>query len=170
MSYCTYTVELCCAQGPSGPPGWYPVLSLEKNGSRHVLRIVDWAGGSGTKPTTGYIGPFGIVATESQAQNITPINATQFLSSLSAYPDDQAASESGLARGEWYRISPDSDVLPAGVLKRNLHGSGNLVIDPFGFPLFSSREEAIQDGGLSDGDYFVLNNSSDVLNGAVMRI
>ena len=43
--------------GVDGSDGWSPLLSLEDDGGRQVLRVRDWIGGTGTKPTTtGYIG------------------------------------------------------------------------------------------------------------------
>ena len=42
--------------GPVGPSGWTPVLAGEADGTRTVLRVVDWTGGKGDKPALGYIG------------------------------------------------------------------------------------------------------------------
>ena len=51
--------------------GWSPVLSVVADGSREVLRIVDWVGGDGAKPTTlGYVGASGIVADAASAVNV----------------------------------------------------------------------------------------------------
>ena len=51
--------------------GWSPVLSAVADGSREVLRIVDWVGGDGDKPTTlGYVGASGIVADAASAVNV----------------------------------------------------------------------------------------------------
>lgn len=38
---------------------WTPVLGLEQQDTELAFKIVDWAGGSGTKPDVGYIGPDG---------------------------------------------------------------------------------------------------------------
>lgn len=58
-------------QGVAGNNGWSPVLSVEVDGERRVLRVVDWVGGTGTKPATGsYIGSTGFVATPAQATDI----------------------------------------------------------------------------------------------------
>ena len=54
-----------------GPRGWSPVLAAELHAGRSVLRVIDWAGGEGTKPTiTGYIGLPGIVATAAEAIDV----------------------------------------------------------------------------------------------------
>lgn len=54
-----------------GPQGWAPKVSVEVDGERRVLRIVDWLGGEGDKPLTlGYIGPSGIVGTATLATDI----------------------------------------------------------------------------------------------------
>jgi hypothetical protein len=57
--------------GAQGNSGWSPVLANEADGQRRVLRVVDWTGGAGTKPTTGqYIGTTGLVATAAAATDI----------------------------------------------------------------------------------------------------
>ncbi len=49
-------------EGEAGVNGWSPSYSLETDGERRVLRVVDWTGGSGSKPATGkYIGALGLV-------------------------------------------------------------------------------------------------------------
>lgn len=51
---------------------WYAVVANELDGTRVVQKVVDWAGGIGTKPPTGkYIGPSGYVDTAAEAFNIT---------------------------------------------------------------------------------------------------
>ena len=43
--------------GGEGANGWSPVLSVESDNIRRVLRVRDWVGGTGTKPTErGYVG------------------------------------------------------------------------------------------------------------------
>lgn len=56
--------------GSGGSAGWSPVVAVEANGLRRVLRVVDWTGGSGTKPSMGYVGPSGLVATAAEATDI----------------------------------------------------------------------------------------------------
>ena len=41
--------------------GWSPVLALEPDGDRIVLKIADWVSGQGTKPSLGYLGLTGLV-------------------------------------------------------------------------------------------------------------
>lgn len=61
-------------QGIKGDGGWSPVLAIANNSSsQQVIRVLDWTGGSGTKPATGYIGSTGIVATADAA---TPLTVT----------------------------------------------------------------------------------------------
>ena len=52
-----------------GTNGWSPVLSAEADGTRSLLKVGDWIGGSGTKPATGYIGTTGMVTTKAAAFN-----------------------------------------------------------------------------------------------------
>lgn len=58
--------------GTNGTNGWTPILALIIDGERRVLRIFDWTGGSGTKPSTvdQYIGATGIVSTAGAAVDI----------------------------------------------------------------------------------------------------
>lgn len=49
--------------GPQGDKGWSPLLATETDGARRVLRLVDWTGGAGTKPTVpsnNYLGSAGL--------------------------------------------------------------------------------------------------------------
>lgn len=56
--------------GIDGIDGWSPILAVVSDSTRRVLQIVDWTGGEGTKPSTGYIGPSGIVALIGDAVDI----------------------------------------------------------------------------------------------------
>lgn len=59
------------ATGASGANGWTPSLRTEVRGTDEiVLRVVDWTGGSGTKPAVGYLSSTGIVSNASNASNI----------------------------------------------------------------------------------------------------
>lgn len=59
--------------GPSGKDGlngWSPILSVESDEERRVLRVDDWFGGNGAKPPVGYIGAEGLVSSASAAVDI----------------------------------------------------------------------------------------------------
>lgn len=59
--------------GPTGPDGWEPVLAVVADGERNVLRLVDWTGGGGTKPTAfvgQYLSPTGYTTVIANATNI----------------------------------------------------------------------------------------------------
>lgn len=45
--------------GPVGPNGWTPLLAGEADGTRTLLRVIDWTGGKGAKPALGYVGAAG---------------------------------------------------------------------------------------------------------------
>ena len=53
-------------EGNAGKNGWSPVISVVTSGNNCFLRLVNWAGGTGTKPTidtnNNYIGTTGLVA------------------------------------------------------------------------------------------------------------
>lgn len=53
-----------------GINGWTPILAGDADGTRSLLKVVDWTGGNGSKPATGmYIGAAGYVSTKAQAFN-----------------------------------------------------------------------------------------------------
>ncbi len=58
-------------QGIQGNAGWSPIFATVVDGERRVLQLVDWTGGTGSKPATGeYVGATGLVATITQAVDI----------------------------------------------------------------------------------------------------
>lgn len=71
---CGCTPQITVESGPpgnNGYNGWTPICALVTDGSRRVLQVIDWTGGSGTKPTTGlYVGPLGLVAVIGDATDI----------------------------------------------------------------------------------------------------
>lgn len=59
------------ATGATGNNGWTPSIRTEVRGTDDiVLRIIDWTGGSGTKPAVGYLSSTGLVTNISNATNI----------------------------------------------------------------------------------------------------
>lgn len=89
------------ANGTNGLNGWSPVLAVATDGERRVLRVTDWAGGTGTKPTTGlYIGVSGLVADIASGVNIrgaagSAADVEAYLLGLTAYDKHEAAVGSG---------------------------------------------------------------------------
>ena len=66
------------ATGNSGANGWTPSIRTEVRGiDELVLRIIDWTGGSGTKPAVGYLSSTGLVTNISNATNIRGIQGLQ---------------------------------------------------------------------------------------------
>ncbi len=64
-------------QGQTGGPGlngWTPILTVEADGNRRVLRVMDWVGGEGTKPNTGYLGAAGITQVLANAINLAVVS------------------------------------------------------------------------------------------------
>lgn len=59
-------------QGPSGDKGWAPDFNVANDGSRRVLQLVGYVGGTGTEPTDNvglYLGGSGYTATIGSAMN-----------------------------------------------------------------------------------------------------
>lgn len=53
-----------------GYNGYSPILAVAIDGARRVLQIIDWTGGAGTKPPTGYLSTSGIVANIADGEDI----------------------------------------------------------------------------------------------------
>lgn len=52
-------------------PGWSPVPAIEADGTRRVIKVIDWAGGSVNKPAVNkYLGASGFVDTAGEAVDI----------------------------------------------------------------------------------------------------
>lgn len=65
------TLEFGFPPVEDGANGWTPVTAEVPDGARVVKQIVDWIGGTGTKPPTGkYVGPTGWVDTAAEATNV----------------------------------------------------------------------------------------------------
>lgn len=57
--------------GSNGTNGWSPVLASVSDGARRVMQVVDWQGGTGSKPATGlYIGAAGLTAVLADAVDV----------------------------------------------------------------------------------------------------
>lgn len=90
-------------QGPQGDPGidgddgWTQVEAISVDGDRRVKQIVDWIGGTGTKPATGkYVGAAGLVDTAAEATDVRGPGGSgsgdmQGANNLSDLTDDAAA-------------------------------------------------------------------------------
>lgn len=60
-------------QGPEGDRGWSPVFAVVSDDARRVLRLVDYVGGEGAKPTDGvnqYVSTGGLTSTIGSATDI----------------------------------------------------------------------------------------------------
>lgn len=70
-SYSDWTLRVSGSPGSIGTNGWTPTLATVADGNRRVQQVIDWTGGSGTKPTTGlYVGPSGLTGTIGSAVDI----------------------------------------------------------------------------------------------------
>ncbi|MFV1919130.1 hypothetical protein VPH46_06825 [Sphingomonas sp. MJ1 (PH-R8)] len=78
------------ADGNNGVNGWTPVLAPEADGTRTLLKVMDWLSGGGTKPQTGmYLSSGGYVTDKALAFNF---NAAKRVVARSA-----ATNSSGVA-------------------------------------------------------------------------
>ena len=66
------------ATGSDGYNGWCPIIKTVVRGNDVVLQLIDWAGGTGVKPTTtGYLGTSGIVTNIANATNVRGLQGIQ---------------------------------------------------------------------------------------------
>ena len=66
------------ATGINGFNGWSPVIATASRGSDVVLRLLDWTGGTGAKPSiTGYLSTTGIVTNIANATNVRGLQGIQ---------------------------------------------------------------------------------------------
>ena len=57
--------------GDDGDDGWSPEFAIESSGSKRVVKVVDWAGGGGTKPAINrYVGASGFVTAIADAVDV----------------------------------------------------------------------------------------------------
>lgn len=80
--------------GKPGASAWNPVLAIEVDGTARYLKIVDWTGGTGTKPATGYVGTDGVPTTKAKAPNL---NAAKRIEAYGAVTRGTAGTETGTA-------------------------------------------------------------------------
>lgn len=96
--------------GPGGNDGWTPVLAGELDGTRTLIKVIDWTGGKGTKPTTGmYIGTTGYVTTKAAAFNF---NAAKRVMTVSGVTNAQGIATIDLT-SYGFTAAPAAVVLPA---------------------------------------------------------
>lgn len=97
------------ATGASGANGWTPSIRTEVRGTDElVLRIVDWTGGSGTKPAVGYLSSTGIVTNASNASNI---RGTQGLQGVQGIQGVQGVAGQDAAQATNITIQDDHSVI-----------------------------------------------------------
>jgi microcystin-dependent protein len=63
--------DLTAKAGADGSNGWTPAYAIVDSGSRIVIEITGWTGGTGDEPSAGYIGPIGLVGTTAAAVDIS---------------------------------------------------------------------------------------------------
>lgn len=70
-------ISLSAISGDDGTNGWTPVPAGVVDGTRVVIQVTDWVGGTGAKPTIGlYVGPTGFVASIVDAVDVRgPVGA-----------------------------------------------------------------------------------------------
>jgi hypothetical protein len=73
-------------RGHDGPNGWTPILAGEADGTRTLLRVVDWVGGQGAKPALGYVGaaPATGLVVKGLAFNFNAIKRVDIFAAVSA--------------------------------------------------------------------------------------
>jgi len=97
--------------GTNGNDGWTPILGGEADGTRSLLKVVDWTGGEGTKPQKGmYIGPAGYVATKADGFNF---NIAKRVIILSAQTNSSGVASFTFGASPALSVPPAVRALPA---------------------------------------------------------
>ena len=95
--------------GASGANGWTPSIRTEVRGTDEVvLRIIDWTGGSGAKPSVGYLSSTGLVTNISNATNI---RGTQGLQGIQGIQGVAGANGKDAAQATNIAIQNDHSVI-----------------------------------------------------------
>ena len=107
-----WIVSLKGATGSTGASGancWTPSIRTDVRGADEiVLRIIDWTGGSGTKPTVGYLSSTGLVTNISNATNI---RGTQGLQGVRGEQGTQGVAGKDAAQATNIAIQDDHSVI-----------------------------------------------------------
>ncbi len=70
-SFSDWTIRVSGAPGRIGTNGWTPVFAVVPDSARRVQQVLDWTGGTGTKPATGvYVSDTGFTGTIALATDI----------------------------------------------------------------------------------------------------
>ncbi|WP_394658416.1 hypothetical protein [uncultured Novosphingobium sp.] len=65
--------------GSDGMNGWTPILAPEQDGTRTLLKVMEWMGGSGAKPMSGmYLATSGYVTAKADAFNFNASKRVRF--------------------------------------------------------------------------------------------
>lgn len=132
--------------GKSGYDGWTPVFALVQDGERDIIRIINWTGGGGVKPATGYLGPSGIVGNISQAVNIRGNQGELGQSGEDGFDGKSATIEIG-----------NTTTLPAGSFAtvENIGSDINAILE-FGIP------QGIPGSGGGSGGSSIINATASI--------
>ena len=97
------------ATGLTGNNGWTPSIITEVRGTDElVLRVIDWTGGSGTKPAVGYLSSTGLVTNISNATNI---RGTRGLQGVQGIQGVQGVAGTNAAQATNIAIQNDHSVI-----------------------------------------------------------
>src|SRR5690606_9877474 len=100
------------------------------DGERRVLRIDDWAGGQGTKPATGYLGPLGIVADIEDALDIRGAPGEGAVSSVNSIePDSNGNVDLGISNIPGLEDALDNAGQVKTVASKGPDSAGNVELD-----------------------------------------
>jgi hypothetical protein len=70
-SFSDWSIRVTGRAGVNGGNGWSPVFAIATDSARRVLQVIDWTGGTGTRPTTGqYVGASGLTSVLSDAIDV----------------------------------------------------------------------------------------------------
>lgn len=98
-------------KGPTGNNGWTPILAGEQDGTRTLIKVVDWSGGNGAKPAAGmYLGTAGYVTDKVTAFNF---NAAKRVMIRSAVTNASGVATITFGASPAFSVPPAVIALPA---------------------------------------------------------
>jgi hypothetical protein len=97
-------------QGPQGDRGWSPVFAVVSDSARRVLRLVDYVGGEGIKPTSGinqYVSAGGLTGTIGSATDIRgPVGLSAYeVAVIAGFVGDEEAWLATLVGASAYQVA-----------------------------------------------------------------
>lgn len=102
--------------GQPGAAAWTPMLAIEVDGTARYLKVIDWSGGAGVKPATGYVGTSGLT-TKALAPNLNAAKRVMFFRGVTGAGGIATVSFTGFAAAPIVEIVDAQPAVLLGAVK-----------------------------------------------------